>query len=72
MKSKTKKAMTIFQFRCSLEFSKLCRHHSIKQYQETLPAQSRENGSTAHFIKEAAREKLLKIGVSKDFLKSIV
>jgi hypothetical protein len=69
MKSKIQKAQTKLPIRCSLEFSNLCRFHSAKAYPEGL---SIACGSAAHFLRQAAKEKLIKLGVPIKFLDSIV
>jgi len=66
MKSKIKNAKTILPVRCTLEFTKLCRLHSVK-----YPGCPIKSGSAAHFLKQAAIEKLKEIGVPEKYLKSI-
>ena len=60
-------SMIIFPVKMKREFAKLCRLHSNK-----FPLCPRRNkGSTAHFLKQAAIEKLLKLGIKSSYLESI-
>ena len=55
--------------RCTLAFVELCRTQS-----KAYPLDPHEGGarlSAARFLKEAAKEKLLKLGIKKEYIKSI-
>jgi hypothetical protein len=61
------KSIVSFPVKMSRESVKLCRLHSDK-----FPHCPRKTkGSTAHFLKQAAIEKLLKLGLKKSYLESI-
>jgi hypothetical protein len=64
--SKAYDAMTLVTVLMSLEFSKVCRLHSVK-----YPNCKRKSGSAGHFLKEAAKEKLIKLGLSERYVKSL-
>jgi hypothetical protein len=64
--SKAYDADTVLTIQMSLEFSRVCRLHSIK-----YPNCKRKSGSAGHFLKEAAKEKLIKLGLSERYVKSL-
>ena len=68
MKTKHSKTLPVLPIRIDREFSNLCRFWSTKVYPEGL---SIKCGSAAHFLKEAAKEKLLSCGIPKKYLDSI-
>jgi hypothetical protein len=60
---------TKLPIRCTLAFVELCRAQS-----KVYPRGEHEGGaklSAARFLKEAAKEKLLRLGFKKDYLKSV-
>jgi hypothetical protein len=69
MKSILRLSETKLPIRCTVAFVDLCRAQS-KNYPRNL----HEGGSklsAARFLKEAAKEKLLKLGIKKEYIKSI-
>jgi hypothetical protein len=69
MNSILKLSETKLPVRCKLAFVKLCRIQS-----KAYPKGKGESGaklSAARFLKEAAKEKLLKLGIKKEYLTSI-
>jgi hypothetical protein len=68
MKSKILNSETILPVRTTLRFSDLCRTQS-KVY--PAPEHGGAKLSAARFLKEAAKEKLIRLGIDKDFIKSI-
>jgi hypothetical protein len=71
MLSKAKNGETILPIRCTIEFSKMCRHRSAINY----PLSKNKNGakkSFARFLKMAAIEKLERVGLNKEYLKSLL
>lgn len=66
MKSKIKLSKTILPVRVTKAFVDLCKFHSNK-----YPG-GKTKDSAAHFLKEAAREKFIEIGVPEEYLKSII
>jgi hypothetical protein len=67
-KSIIRNAKTILPVKCSLAFSELCRAQS-KAY-PLSPGETGPKLSAARFVKQAAREKLAKLGFS-EYLKSV-
>jgi hypothetical protein len=71
MLSKAKYAKIIFPIRCTKEFVRLCKFKSNQIY----PVKNNESGpksSAARFLKMAAIEKLTRIGLNEEYLKSII
>jgi hypothetical protein len=68
MKTKTENPEEIFSMRTKKKFIELCKMHSDKF--EKKPSIS--TGSAAHFLKLAAREKLIKIGVPIKYIDSVI
>jgi len=66
MKSVLRLAKTTLPVRCTIAFSDICREQS-KNY----PAKKGSKKSAARFLKEAAKEKLLLLGVKEEYIKSI-
>jgi hypothetical protein len=68
MKSKTENHERKFQIRTTKKFIELCRDHSDKfEKQPNIDC-----GSAAHFFKQAAREKLINLGLTAKFIDSII
>jgi hypothetical protein len=69
MKSILRLSETKLPIRCTVAFADLCRAQS-KNYNRK-PGERGAKLSAARFLKEAAKEKLLKLGIKNTYLKSI-
>ena len=65
-KSQIRTLKTILPVRCTIAFTELCRVQS-----KVYPSKMGAKLSSARFLKEAAKEKLLKLGIDSEYLKTI-
>jgi hypothetical protein len=71
MKSKTKYVRTIFQFRTTVEFTRLCSELSAEVFPKKTGEKAPEK-SAARFIKGVVCEYLYRRGLKKEYVESIV
>lgn len=70
MNSKAKYAKTILPIRCTVEFSRVCRFQSERAY--PVANASGPKASAARFVKQATIEKLIRLGLNRKYMESLL